>query len=86
MTFYTYIVECKDGTLYTGWTVDLEVRLAQHNSGKGAKYTSSRHPVILKAHWIFDTKSSAMQFEYKLKQLSRKEKLALIVTADPQRT
>ena len=44
---YTYIVECKDGTLYTGWTNNLEKRIADHNSGKGAKYTRARKPVTL---------------------------------------
>ena len=44
---YTYIVQCSDGTLYTGWTTDVERRVRTHNSGKGAKYTRSRLPVTL---------------------------------------
>ena len=75
---YTYIVECSDGTLYTGWTNNLEKRIAAHNSGKGAKYTKTRLPVVLKYYEEFQTKEEAMSRENKIKQLSRKEKLKLI--------
>lgn len=76
--YYVYILECKDGTLYTGWTTDIEKRLSQHNHGKGAKYTRSRIPVILKYSEKFSTKKEALQREYFIKQLSREEKLKLI--------
>ncbi len=76
--YYVYILECKDGTLYTGWTVDLERRLVQHNRGKGAKYTRSRYPVVLKYYEEFNTKQEACRREYSVKQLSRIEKLRLI--------
>ncbi|GGI04113.1 MULTISPECIES: GIY-YIG nuclease family protein [Mammaliicoccus] len=75
---YTYILECKDHTLYTGYTTDLERRLKVHNDGKGAKYTKIRRPVKLVYHETFDNKSEALKREYALKQLSRKQKLALI--------
>ncbi|WP_239752061.1 GIY-YIG nuclease family protein [Mammaliicoccus sp. H-M34] len=75
---YTYILECKDHTLYTGYTTDLERRLKVHNDGKGAKYTKIRRPVKLVYHEIFDNKSEALKREYALKQLTRKQKLALI--------
>lgn len=75
---YTYIVECDDGSLYTGWTNDLEKRIKAHNAGKGAKYTKSRLPVKLVYSEIFETKEDAMSREYAIKQLSRKEKLLLI--------
>jgi putative endonuclease len=75
---YTYIVECKDGTLYTGWTTDLERRMKAHNSGKGAKYTRSRLPVVLRYYESFETKQEAMRREYEIKQLTRKEKEKLI--------
>ncbi|MBQ4530444.1 MAG: GIY-YIG nuclease family protein [Lachnospiraceae bacterium] len=75
---YTYIVECSDGTLYTGWTNNLEKRIVMHNSGKGAKYTKSRIPVVLRYYEEFQTKEEAMAREYRIKQLSRKEKLELI--------
>lgn len=75
---YTYILECKDHTLYTGYTTDLERRLKVHNNGKGAKYTRVRRPVKLVYHEIFDNKSEALKREYALKQLTRKQKLALI--------
>lgn len=75
---YTYIVRCKDDSLYCGWTNNLEKRLASHNSGRGAKYTRSRYPVTLVYFESFDTKEEAMSREYAIKQLSRKEKLELI--------
>ncbi len=75
---YTYIVECADGTLYCGWTNDLEKRICDHNAGKGAKYTKPRLPVKLVYSEEFDTKEEAMSREWHIKQLSRKEKLKLI--------
>lgn len=75
---YTYILKCRDGSLYTGWTTDLERRLKEHNSGKGAKYTKSRRPVILAYYETFDTKEEAMKREYAIKQLKRKDKLMLL--------
>ena len=75
---YTYIVECADGTLYCGWTNNLEKRIAEHNAGKGAKYTRSRHPVELVYYESFDTKEEAMSREWHIKQLTRAKKLELI--------
>ena len=75
---YTYILECADGTLYCGWTNDLDRRVAAHNAGKGAKYTKSRRPVVLKYDESFSTRQEAMRREWEIKQLSRKEKLELV--------
>ena len=75
---YTYILSCADGTLYTGWTNDLDRRLAAHNAGKGGKYTRSRLPVTLVYHEEFETKEQAMSREYAIKQLTRAQKLKLI--------
>lgn len=75
---YTYMVECSDGSLYTGWTNDLEKRIEAHNSGKGAKYTKTRLPVHLVYYEEFLTKEDAMSREYRIKRLSRTEKLNLI--------
>ena len=75
---YTYIVKCSDETLYTGWTNNLKKRLEAHNSGKGAKYTKNRRPVELVYFEEYDTKQEAMKREYAIKQLTRKEKLALM--------
>lgn len=77
-TAYTYIVECADGTLYTGWTNQLEERIKCHNEGKGAKYTRARLPVRLVYYEVFATKQEAMKREYAIKQLSREDKLRLI--------
>ena len=75
---YTYLLECADGTLYCGWTNDLEKRIAAHNSGKGAKYTKSRLPVKLVYYETFDTPNEAMSRECSVKKLTRNEKLKLI--------
>jgi len=76
-TNYTYILKCADGTLYTGWTNDLEKRVAAHNAGNGAKYTKGRGPVSLIYSESFATKEEAMRREFAIKQLSREEKLRL---------
>ena len=75
---YTYILECKDGTLYTGWTNNLEKRLRDHNEGNGAKYTKSRRPVELVYYEAFETKEEAMRREYAIKHMTRNEKEDLI--------
>lgn len=75
---YAYILRCGDGSLYTGWTNDLEKRLAAHSSGKGGRYTRSRLPVELVYHEVFETKEEAMSREWHIKKLSREEKLRLI--------
>lgn len=75
---YTYILECSDGTLYTGWTNNLEKRIATHNQGKGAKYTRTRLPVTLKYFEVFEKKEEAMRREYEIKQMNRREKVQLI--------
>ena len=77
---YTYILKCKDDSLYTGWTNDLKKRITGHNAGKGAKYTKARRPVELVYYEEFQTREEAMKREYAIKQLSRKEKEALIKT------
>ena len=83
MAFFTYILQCADNSLYTGWTPDIEQRLLAHNSGKGARYTRARLPVQLVGKWQFDSKQEAMRFEWRVKQLSRQEKLALIAADFP---
>lgn len=74
---YVYILRCHDGSLYTGWTVDLQKRVSTHNSGKGGRYTRSRLPVKLFASLELDDKSAARREEARVKALSRPEKLAL---------
>ena len=76
--FYTYMVRCSDHSLYTGWTNDLEQRIAAHNSGPGAKYTKSRRPVTLVYYEVFEAKQDAMRREYAIKQLPKKEKEKLV--------
>lgn len=75
---YTYIVKCSDGSLYTGWTNDIEKRVKAHNNGKGAKYTKSRAPVKLVYVEEFDTKKEAMKREYEIKHMRRQEKERLL--------
>lgn len=77
--WFVYMVKCSDNTIYTGITTDVERRIKEHNgSKKGAKYTKKRHPVTLEAFWKFSDKSSASKEEYRIKQLTRNEKLLLI--------
>ncbi|RLM68371.1 GIY-YIG nuclease family protein [Halorubrum sp. Atlit-26R] len=75
---YVYVIECADGTLYTGYTTDVERRVAEHDAGEGAKYTRGRTPVTLRHVESFDSKSAAMSREYAIKSLSRAEKEQLI--------
>lgn len=75
---YTYIVECRDGSLYTGWTTDVKKRVEAHNAGKGAKYTKSRRPVKLVYTEEHRTKQEAMSREYAIKRMTRQEKLRMI--------
>ena len=71
---YMYVVECCDGTYYTGYTTDVKKRIAVHNSGKGAKYTRARLPVKLIYVEGFDSKEEAMSAEALLKRKKRPQK------------
>ena len=76
--WYLYIVRCRDGTLYTGITTDLDRRVATHNKGKGGKYTRSRMPVTLAFSQKCRDKSEALVCERIIKRLRRREKLWII--------
>lgn len=76
--FYVYMLECVDGTLYTGYTTDVTRRVAAHQRGAGAKYTRSRLPVRLCYVESYPDKSSALRREWEMKQLTRKEKLSMV--------
>jgi len=78
--WYLYIVECSDGNFYTGISTDISNRIAAHNSGKGAKYTSGRAPVRLVYSAEFPDKSMASKEEFRVKKLSRVEKENLLST------
>jgi len=75
---YVYIVQCSDGSFYTGYTTDVQRRVAEHNDGEGAKYTRGRRPVTLVHVESFDDRSSAMQREYAIKQWGRSRKERLV--------
>jgi putative endonuclease len=75
---YTYIIECADGTLYTGWTTNLTRRMACHNAGRGARYTRNRRPVRLVYWEVHASRARARQRELALKRLPRLRKLVLI--------
>lgn len=75
---YTYILECSDGSFYTGWTNDLEKRINCHNKGKGAKYTRGRLPLKLVYFEEFIEKRDAQKRGYVIKHLTRNDKLNLI--------
>ena len=79
MTCFCYIVQCSDGTLYTGWTVNVERRISQHNKGLGAKYTKTRRPVRLVYVEPQPDKKTALKRERAIKALPRKKKLELFM-------
>jgi putative endonuclease len=74
VSHHVYIVECSDGSLYTGYTTDVERRVAEHNAGTGAKYTRGRTPVELRHTETFDSKGAALSREHEIKGLSRSRK------------
>lgn len=78
--FYVYMIRCKDDSLYTGYTNNVQDRFRKHEEGKGAKYTRGRGPLTLVYSEEFPTKEAAMSREYALKQLTKKEKHSLITT------
>ena len=80
MAAFVYMLRCKDGSLYTGWTNDLEHRLAMHNSGRGAKYTRGRGPLELVYSEELPDKEAALRPECAIKKLRREQKLALLQT------
>jgi predicted GIY-YIG superfamily endonuclease len=75
---YVYVARCANGALYTGYSKNVEQRIAMHNAGKGARYTKANRPIELVACWSFSTKTEALKSEYAFKQLARQRKLALI--------
>jgi putative endonuclease len=80
MNYFVYIVRCtKDDTLYTGYTTDVESRVAQHNAGKGAKYTRGRGPVVLVFVWTCATLRQALRLERTIKRMPRAHKLEMII-------
>ncbi len=78
---YVYLLCCADGSLYCGWTTDLDARVKAHNSGKGAKYTRSRLPVELVYSEAYEDRHDARSREWHIKRLTREEKLSLLAAA-----
>jgi putative endonuclease len=75
---YVYIVECSDGSLYTGWSIDVEARVKVHNAGRGARYTKMHRPVKLVYSETHRTRKAAMKREVAIKKWPREKKLKLI--------
>jgi putative endonuclease len=75
---HVYVLSCADGTFYTGYTTDVQRRVAEHNAGEGAKYTRGRTPVEVVHTESFETRSAALSREYEIKQLSRTDKEHLV--------
>ena len=75
---HVYLLRCRDGSLYCGWTVDVEKRLAAHAAGRASRYTSQRLPVALAASWEMEDAGAARRMEWRIKQLTRTQKLALV--------
>ena len=78
MTWHVYIIECNDGSLYTGITNDLDKRITAHNDGRGAKYTKTRRPVNLRYSEAALDRRQASQREYVIKSLQKSAKIDLI--------
>jgi putative endonuclease len=75
---FVYLLRCRDGSLYCGWTVDLDARLAAHEAGRGGRYTRSRLPVTLVAAWRMPDRTSARSLEARIKRLRRPAKERLL--------
>ena len=82
--WFVYLIECEDGSLYTGVAIDVEKRYAEHAAGKGARYTRSHPPARLLARFPHPDRSSALKAEYAIKQLSASEKRALALQGNPE--
>jgi putative endonuclease len=78
MSHHVYVLECADGTLYTGYTTDVERRVREHDAGEGAKYTRGRTPVELRHVESYDSRSAALSREHEIKSLTRSRKERLI--------
>ncbi len=76
--WFLYVLHCADGTLYTGITTDLTRRVAEHNAGRGARYTAGRRPVELVTAWRFPSRGLAQRAEHRFRRLPRARKEALI--------
>lgn len=76
--FYTYIVRCKDNSLYTGYTTDIKRRMKEHTVGKNSKYTKAKGFLRLEIYFLTESKSDAMKLEYKIKKCSRVQKNNII--------
>lgn len=85
MDAWVYLVRCRDGSLYCGWSTDPQARVLTHNAGKGAAYTRSRRPVTLVWCESCTDRRAAMRREYAIKRLTRRQKLALAATFVDQR-
>ncbi len=85
MPAFVYMLRCRDGSLYTGWTNDLERRLEMHRRGRGAKYTRGRGPLELLYSEELPDKTAALKRECFLKKLSRSAKLALCLGNDSRK-
>jgi putative endonuclease len=78
---FVYLLRCNDGSLYCGWTIDLEKRLSAHARGSGSRYTRSRLPVELAGAWETPDRTTARRLEAQIKQRPRSEKEALLTGA-----
>jgi putative endonuclease len=78
---WVYLLRCRDGSLYTGWTIDLEQRLARHRAGTASRYTASRLPVELELALPMPDRTAARREEARIKRLTRAAKLALVAVS-----
>lgn len=83
LVYHVYVLECADGTFYTGFTTDVERRVAEHDAGEGAKYTRGRTPVELRHVESFESRGAALSREHEIKSLRPEEKAALVADSTP---
>jgi putative endonuclease len=82
---WVYLLRCRDGSLYTGWTINLEARLARHRAGRASRYTASRLPIDLELAIPMDSRTGARREEARIKRLPRDAKLALLAGTPSRR-
>jgi putative endonuclease len=83
---WVYLLRCRDGSLYTGWTIDLDRRLARHQAGSASRYTASRRPVEIAVAFPMGSRTEARREEARIKRLDRAAKLALIAGSAPDQS
>ena len=84
MPYYVYVIECKDGSFYTGYTKDIDTRVRLHENGRGARYTKMHKPHKVAYVELFDSRVTALRREKEIKKLTHQQKLDLVNSQNKQ--